>query len=147
MPEKTAAEMRPDAWFVTGDLGWCDENGYLHIVGRAKDVIITGGYNVYPKEVEEAIDAIDGVVESAVVGMPDPEFGESVAAAVVRDARSAVTLDDIDRELGARLAKFKRPRRIVFVSDLPRNAMGKVEKRLLRGRFAAEAASGTASPE
>jgi malonyl-CoA/methylmalonyl-CoA synthetase len=147
MPEKTAAEMRPDGWFVTGDLGWRDESGYLHIVGRAKDVIITGGYNVYPKEVEEAIDAIEGVVESAVVGAPDPEFGESVAAAVVRDARSAVTVEEIDQALETRLAKFKRPRRIVFVPDLPRNAMGKVEKRVLRERFAAEAASAGASAE
>jgi len=130
MPEKTAQEFR-DGWFVTGDLGLIDENGYVAIVGRGKDLIITGGLNVYPKEVETAIDALPGVVESAVVGAPHPDFGEGVVAVVVR---SDPALDEaaITSGLAERLARFKQPKRVVFRDALPRNTMGKVQKQKLR---------------
>ena len=131
MPEKTAAEFRADGYFITGDLGRIDDNGYVSIVGRGKDLVITGGFNVYPKEVESEIDAIPGVVESAVIGVPHPDFGEGVTAVVV--AKDAA-LDEaaVLAALDGRLAKFKLPKRVVFVDDLPRNAMGKVQKNVLR---------------
>ena len=135
MPEKTAAEFRTDGFFITGDLGKLDASGYLHIVGRGKDLIITGGFNVYPKEIETEIDAIPGVSESAVVGVPHADFGEGVTAAVVRTSGSSVDERAILSALAQRLAKFKQPKRIVFVDALPRNAMGKVQKALLRERF------------
>jgi malonyl-CoA/methylmalonyl-CoA synthetase len=136
MPEKTAAEFRPDGFFVTGDLGKMDERGYVHILGRGKDLVITGGFNVYPKEVEDEIDAVSGVFESAVIGLPHKDFGEAVTAVVVRS--KAADLDDaaVMAALDGRLAKFKLPKRVVFVDDLPRNAMGKVQKNVLRERFA-----------
>jgi len=132
MPEKTASEFRADSFFITGDLGVIDSDGYLHIVGRAKDLIISGGFNVYPKEIESEIDAIDGVVESAVIGVPHPDFGEGVAAIVV--ARADARLDEaaILASLADRLAKYKQPKRVLFVAELPRNAMGKVQKAALR---------------
>jgi malonyl-CoA/methylmalonyl-CoA synthetase len=132
MPEKTAAEFRSDGFFITGDLGKIDERGYVHIVGRGKDLIISGGFNVYPKEVESEIDALPGVVESAVVGVPHPDFGEGVTAVVV--AEKGATLDEaqVIHALEERLAKFKLPKRVFFVPDLPRNTMGKVQKNLLR---------------
>jgi malonyl-CoA/methylmalonyl-CoA synthetase len=136
MPEKTAAEFRSDGFFITGDLGKFDRRGYLHIVGRGKDLIITGGFNVYPKEIETEIDAIPGVSESAVVGIPHSDFGEGVTAAVVLAPGSAVDERAILDALARRLAKFKQPKRIVFVDELPRNTMGKVQKNLLRERFA-----------
>lgn len=135
MPEKTAAELRADGWFISGDLGRFDEGGYLHIVGRGKDLIITGGYNVYPKEVEVEIDAIPGVVESAVVGIPHRDFGEGVLAVVVTNGKAALTEREVLDTLETRLAKFKLPKRIVFVDDLPRNTMGKVQKNLLRDSY------------
>jgi malonyl-CoA/methylmalonyl-CoA synthetase len=134
MPEKTASEFRADDFFITGDLGVIDADGYLHIVGRAKDLIISGGFNVYPKEIESEIDAIAGVVESAAIGVPHPDFGEGVTAVVVaRDAR----LDEaaILSALAGRLAKYKLPKRVLFVADLPRNAMGKVQKAALRETY------------
>ena len=133
MPEKTAAEFRADGFFITGDLGKIDERGYVHIVGRGKDLIITGGFNVYPKEVEDEIDAMPGVVESAVIGVPHPDFGEGVTAVVV--PRDGAALDEAARARRARrqrLAKFKLPKRVIFVDELPRNTMGKVQKNLLR---------------
>jgi malonyl-CoA/methylmalonyl-CoA synthetase len=132
MPEKTASEFRADGFFITGDLGAIDADGYLHIVGRAKDLIISGGFNVYPKEIESEIDAIDGVVESAVIGVPHPDFGEGVTAVVV--ARPEAQLDEpaILAALVDRLAKYKQPKRVLFAADLPRNAMGKVQKAALR---------------
>ena len=132
MPEKTAAEFRKDGFFITGDLGKIDERGYVQIVGRGKDLVITGGFNVYPKEVETEIDAIAGVVESAVIGLPHADFGEGVTAVVVR--RPDATLDEstILKTLDGRLAKFKLPKRVLFVEDLPRNTMGKVQKNVLR---------------
>jgi malonyl-CoA/methylmalonyl-CoA synthetase len=132
MPEKTAAEFRPDGFFISGDLGMIDERGYLHIVGRGKDLVITGGYNVYPKEVETEIDALPGVVESAIVGLPHPDFGEGVAAMVVRQKGADIDERAILQALEGRLAKYKQPKRVIFVDELPRNTMGKVQKNLLR---------------
>ncbi|HXT08138.1 MAG TPA: malonyl-CoA synthase [Roseiarcus sp.] len=135
MPEKTAAEFRPDGFFITGDLGEIDERGYVHIVGRAKDLIISGGFNVYPKEVEVEIDAMEGVVESAVVGLAHPDFGEGVAAVVVRVPGASIDEFAIRDALEDRLAKFKQPKRVFFVEALPRNAMGKVQKSALREAY------------
>jgi malonyl-CoA/methylmalonyl-CoA synthetase len=135
MPEKTAAEFRSDGFFVTGDLGRIDERGYVHIVGRGKDLIITGGYNVYPIEVESEIDALAGVLESAVIGLPHADFGEAVTAIVVR--KPGATLDEaaVRAQLEQRLANFKLPKRVLFVDELPRNTMGKVQKSALRERY------------
>lgn len=132
MPEATAASTRPDGWFVTGDVGALDEEGRLTLAGRASDLIISGGYNVYPKEVELAVDQAPGVEESAVIGLPDPDLGEVVVAVVVPRA-AAVGVDEA-AVLAAceKLARFKRPRRVVVVDELPRNAMGKVQKAVLR---------------
>jgi malonyl-CoA/methylmalonyl-CoA synthetase len=132
MPAKTAAEFRKDGFFITGDLGKIDERGYVHIVGRGKDLIISGGFNVYPKEVESEIDALPGVVESAVIGVPHPDFGEGVAAVVVREHGATIDETQVIGALEERLAKFKLPKRVFFVADLPRNTMGKVQKNLLR---------------
>lgn len=133
--EKTKAEFHADGFFVTGDLGKVDADGYVHIVGRGKDLIITGGFNVYPKEVELLIDEVDGVLESAVVGLPHKDFGEGVAAVVVVRAGASLEERDVARALDGKLAKFKLPKRILFVEELPRNTMGKVQKNLLRERF------------
>ncbi len=133
MPEKTRQEIKPDGYFVTGDVGKVDGRGYVHIVGRAKDLIISGGFNVYPKEVEAVIDAIEGVVESAVVGVPHPDFGEAVVAVALR--RPDATVPDEAAVIAAckqQLANFKVPKRVFFVDELPRNTMGKVQKNLLR---------------
>lgn len=134
-PEKTAAEFRPDGFFITGDLGKIDAAGYVHIVGRGKDLIITGGYNVYPKEVEAEIDEMPGVVESAVIGVPHPDFGEGVTAVVVAKPGSDVTAAAISKALDQRLAKFKLPKQVFVVPELPRNTMGKVQKNLLRDQY------------
>jgi malonyl-CoA/methylmalonyl-CoA synthetase len=134
-PEKTAAEFRADGFFITGDLGRIDERGYVHIIGRGKDLIISGGLNVYPKEVEAEIDAIPGVLESAVVGLPHPDLGEAVTAVVAADP-DALTEAAVLSALAERLARYKQPRRVLFVKDLPRNAMGKVQKALLREQYA-----------
>jgi malonyl-CoA/methylmalonyl-CoA synthetase len=132
MPEKTKTEFRPDGFFITGDVGKIDQRGYVHIVGRAKDLIISGGFNVYPKEVESEIDALPGVVESAVIGCPHPDFGEGVTAVVVRAKGAEMSETAVIDALAARLAKFKLPKRVIFVDDLPRNTMGKVQKNVLR---------------
>ena len=136
MPEKTAAEFH-DGWFITGDLGLIDARGYVQIVGRGKDLVITGGYNVYPREVESEIDAIPGVVESAVIGVPHADFGEGVTAVLV--CRPGADLDEkaVVGALESRLAKYKLPKRVLFLDDLPRNTMGKVQKNLLRDQFKA----------
>jgi malonyl-CoA/methylmalonyl-CoA synthetase len=137
MPEKTAEELTPDGWFLTGDLATQSPDGYVTIVGRAKDLIITGGYNVYPKEVELLLDEVPGVLESAVIGLPHPDFGEAVFA--VLSPRKQVTLD-ADAVLATiqdRLARFKQPKAAVVLADLPRNTMGKVQKNLLRAQYAA----------
>jgi malonyl-CoA/methylmalonyl-CoA synthetase len=135
MPEKTASEFRKDGFFITGDLGTIDARGYISIVGRAKDLIITGGFNVYPKEVEGEIDELPGVVESAVVGVPHPDLGEGVVAAVVLEKADALDSDAILAALKDRLARFKVPRHVAFVDDLPRNTMGKVQKNILRDQL------------
>jgi malonyl-CoA/methylmalonyl-CoA synthetase len=136
MPEKTAAEFRADGFFITGDVGKIDANGYVHIVGRAKDLVICGGYNVYPKEVETVIDAIDGVAESTVVGVPHPDFGEAVVAIVLRRSGSSdVTEPQVIAVCKERLANYKVPKRVFFMDELPRNAMGKVQKNLLRDQY------------
>jgi len=135
-PEKTAVEFRADGFFITGDLGKLDERGYVHIIGRGKDLIISGGLNVYPKEVETEIDALPGVVESAVVGLSHPDLGEAVTAVIAAMPGSILTEAEVLSALSARLARFKQPRRVLFVEDLPRNAMGKVQKALLRERYA-----------
>lgn len=138
MPEKTREVFTPEGYFRTGDLGRFDADGYLAIIGRDKDLIITGGLNVYPKEIEEAIDALPGVAESAVIGLPHSDFGEAVTAVVVRGKASATTSGEaIIAELKGRLAGFKVPKAVLFVDELPRNAMGKVQKNLLRQRFSA----------
>ncbi|MGQ0577551.1 MAG: AMP-binding protein [Betaproteobacteria bacterium] len=135
MPEKTREEFTVDGYFRTGDVGVFDGDGYLSIVGRAKDLIISGGYNVYPREIELVLDAIPGVAESAVIGVPHPDFGVAVTAIVVtqRDARldSAAIIGAVKKSL----ANYKVPKAVHFVDDLPRNAMGKVQKALLRERF------------
>ena len=135
MPEKTASEFRPHGFFITGDLGKIDERGYVHILGRGKDLVITGGFNVYPKEIEDEIDAIPGVFESAVIGVSHKDFGEGVTAVVVRSNETTVDEKTILAALDGRLAKFKLPKRVVFVDDLPRNTMGKVQKNVLREQF------------
>jgi malonyl-CoA/methylmalonyl-CoA synthetase len=144
MPDRTRAEFRADGYFVTGDLGRFDADGYLHIVGRSKDLIITGGFNVYPREVEAEIDAIPGVAESAVFGVPHPDFGEGVSAAVVLKPGAAAATPvtragheppseaTILARLHERLAGYKCPKRVLFCAELPRNAMGKVQKNRLR---------------
>ena len=135
MPEKTAAEFRPDGFFITGDLGKIDERGYVHIVGRAKDLIISGGYNVYPKEVEGEIDDISGVVESAVIGLAHKDFGEGVTAVVVLEKGATLGEAEVVAALEKRLARYKAPKRVIFVEELPRNAMGKVQKAALREAY------------
>ncbi len=137
MPGKTAEELRANGFFITGDLGRIDERGYVHIVGRGKDLIITGGYNVYPKEVEAEIDDIEGVFESAVIGVPHRDFGEAVTAVVAPTGKRELSEAGILKALEERLAKFKQPKRVIFVKELPRNTMGKVQKNLLRQEHAA----------
>jgi malonyl-CoA/methylmalonyl-CoA synthetase len=134
-PEKTRGEFTADGWFKTGDLGRIDCDGYVHIVGRAKDLVISGGYNVYPKEVETELDALSGVLESAVFGVPHPDLGEAVAAAVVLQPAAAMTEADVIAAVRVRLARYKVPRRVLFVDELPRNTMGKVQKNLLRTAY------------
>ncbi|QCI66704.1 malonate--CoA ligase [Phreatobacter stygius] len=135
MPEKTAAEFRADGFFITGDLGKIDDRGYVHIVGRGKDLVISGGYNVYPKEVETEIDGMPGVVESAVIGVPHPDFGEGVTAIVVGEKGATLDEATIIKSLEQRLARYKLPKRVIVVDDLPRNTMGKVQKNLLRDAY------------
>jgi malonyl-CoA/methylmalonyl-CoA synthetase len=136
MPDKTAQEFHGDGFFITGDIGVIGEDGYVSIVGRAKDLVISGGLNVYPKEVESLIDRLPGVLESAVVGLPHPDFGEAVAAVVVRLPGATITEADIVGAARAELARFKVPKSVFFVEALPRNSMGKVQKNLLRDDYA-----------
>ncbi len=130
MPEKTAESFRDDGFFITGDLAREDEDGYITIVGRDKDLIISGGLNIYPKEIETLIDAQDGVTESAVIGVPHPDFGEGVVAVLV--ANENVTADVVMAGISDKLAKFKQPKKILFADSLPRNTMGKVQKAIMR---------------
>ena len=135
MPEKTAEEFTADGYFKTGDVGKFDEDGYLSIVGRSKDLIISGGYNVYPKEIESFIDEMDGVVESAVVGVPHPDFGEAVTAVIVAKPGASLSESEVIGSLKSKIANFKVPKRVFFVPELPRNTMGKVQKNLLRDQY------------
>jgi malonyl-CoA/methylmalonyl-CoA synthetase len=132
MPEKTKEEFTADGWFKTGDVGRFDSDGYLTIVGRSKDLIISGGYNVYPAEVESLVNELPGVAESAVVGVPHPDFGEAVIAVVVPRAGAALQPDELIAALKGRIANFKVPKRVFVAPELPRNTMGKVQKTLLR---------------
>jgi malonyl-CoA/methylmalonyl-CoA synthetase len=135
-PEKTQAEFRPDGYFITGDLATIAADGRVTIVGRAKDLIISGGFNVYPKEIEDELNSLPGVVESAVIGVPHPDFGEGVVAVLTADPRTPPPREEeILSRLAERLAKFKLPKRIFVVDELPRNAMGKVQKAELRARY------------
>ncbi len=136
MPEKTKEEFTADRWFKTGDVGKVDARGYVSIVGRAKDLIISGGYNVYPAEIESYINDMPGVAESAVVGVPHPDFGEVGVAVVIAKAGASIDGDAIVAQLKASLANFKVPKRCFVVPELPRNTMGKVQKNLLRGEYA-----------
>lgn len=136
LPEKTAEEFRDDGYFISGDMAQMDEEGRVSIVGRAKDLIISGGFNVYPKEVELCLDEIPGVLESAVVGVPHPDFGEGVTGIVVPDGSVDLDRAAIEAALSASLAKFKQPKQVFIVDELPRNTMGKVQKNILRDRYA-----------
>ncbi|NLS73107.1 malonyl-CoA synthase [Bradyrhizobium brasilense] len=135
MPEKTKAEFRADGFFITGDLGKIDDKGYVHILGRGKDLVISGGFNVYPKEIESEIDAMPGVIESAVIGVPHADFGEGVTAVLVCAKGADVSEAAVLKALDGRLAKFKMPKRVFVVEELPRNAMGKVQKNILRDTY------------
>ncbi|RPE67007.1 malonyl-CoA/methylmalonyl-CoA synthetase [Pacificibacter maritimus] len=135
MPEKTAAELREDGFFITGDLGMIDEDGYVHIVGRNKDLIISGGYNIYPKEIEMVLDDQDGVLESAVIGVPHPDFGETVLGVIIAQPDESPDLDSLMKAVQKSLARFKHPRKLVILDELPRNTMGKVQKNLLRDTY------------
>jgi malonyl-CoA/methylmalonyl-CoA synthetase len=135
MPEKTKSEFRDDGFFITGDLGKIDNQGYVHILGRGKDLVISGGFNVYPKEIESEIDAMPGVIESAVIGVPHTDFGEGVTAVVVCNKGADITEAGVLKALDGRLAKFKMPKRVFVVDELPRNAMGKVQKNILRDTY------------
>ena len=135
MPEKTDAEFRDDGFFITGDISRIDDDGYFHIVGRAKDMIISGGFNVYPKEIEDVIDQIDGVGESAVIGLAHPDFGEAVAAVITVAVDHPVSEETIITATREKLAAFKVPKAIFIVEELPRNTMGKVQKNQLREHY------------
>jgi malonyl-CoA/methylmalonyl-CoA synthetase len=135
MPEKTAEELRSDGFFITGDLGQIDNQGYVQIVGRNKDLIISGGYNIYPKEIELLLDEQPGVLESAVVGVPHPDFGETVVGFLVAQKGETPDLDAIAEAAGTSLARFKHPRKLIVLDELPRNTMGKVQKNILRAEY------------
>lgn len=135
MPEKTASEFREDGWFITGDVAKMDDDGRVSIVGRAKDMIISGGFNVYPKEIETVIDELPGVVESAVVGVPHPDFGEAVVAVIVSEPGAHITEATIQEAIKNQLARFKHPKGVFIVDELPRNTMGKVQKNILRETY------------
>lgn len=137
MPEKTREELRENGFFITGDIGIVDADGYVSIVGRQKDLIITGGYNVYPKEIELILDEEPGVLESAVVGVPHPDFGEAVVAVLVARPGETIDTEALTAAMSQHLAKFKQPKHIAVIADLPRNTMGKVQKNLLRDQFKA----------
>jgi malonyl-CoA/methylmalonyl-CoA synthetase len=135
-PELRSTEFTDDGWFITGDLGHVDADGYLEIVGRSKDLIISGGLNVIPKEVEEVLDSLDGVLESAVVGRPNADFGEVVVAVVVGEPGATLDPEVLRLKARERLAGFKVPKQVLVVDELPRNVLGKVEKARIRGDLA-----------
>ena len=135
MPKKTKAELRENGFFITGDLGKIDKDGYVHILGRDKDLIISGGYNIYPKELEEILDDQDGVLESAVIGVPHVDFGETPIAIIVQETEMTADLIAINNNLTKSLARYKHPKKIILVDELPRNTMGKVQKNILRNEY------------
>ena len=139
MPDKTAEEFTEDGFFKTGDIASLDEDGYISIIGRDKDMIISGGLNVYPKEIESILDRLNGVTESAVIGVPHADFGEAVVAVIVRDPyltkQGQLTETQIITEMKATIAGFKVPKQVHFVDSLPRNTMGKVQKNILRETY------------
>jgi malonyl-CoA/methylmalonyl-CoA synthetase len=135
-PDKTQHAFSAEGWFRSGDLGRFDRAGYLQIVGRVKDLVISGGYNVYPKEVEAELDALPGVLESAVIGVPHPDFGEGVTALIVPRPGSAPSEAEIIHAIQTRIARYKVPKRVLIVAELPRNTMGKVQKSVLREQYA-----------
>ncbi len=135
MPEKTQEEFRPDGFFITGDLGYIDQEGYVTLIGRDKDLIISGGLNIYPKEVESVLDEIHGIKESAVIGVSHRDFGESVVAVIVAENPDSVFITDIENHLKNKLARFKQPKHYEIIEELPRNTMGKVQKNVLREMF------------
>jgi malonyl-CoA/methylmalonyl-CoA synthetase len=137
MPEKTREEFTDDSWFKTGDVGKIDERGYVSIVGRSKDLIISGGYNVYPAEIEGYINDMPGVAESALVGVPHPDFGEVGVAVVIPKLGAEVSAEAVLSSLKAQLANFKIPKKCFVLLELPRNTMGKVQKNLLREQYKA----------
>jgi malonyl-CoA/methylmalonyl-CoA synthetase len=145
MPRKTAEELRGDGFFITGDMGKIDKDGYVIIIGREKDLIISGGYNIYPKEVELLLDEEPTVKESAVIGLPHSDFGEGVVAVLVPENNSVPDLERIKSNLAVRLANFKRPKQYIVVNALPRNTMGKVQKNILREHY--QAVFATDDPE
>jgi malonyl-CoA/methylmalonyl-CoA synthetase len=145
-PEKTKSEFRADGFFITGDVGRIDERGYVHIVGRSKDLIISGGFNVYPKEVETVIDTLPGVAESAVIGVPHADFGEAVVAVVVGKPKSSLAESQIVEATREHLASYKAPKAVFLVEQLPRNAMGKIEKARLRETYKATFAGTKPAP-
>ncbi len=138
MPEKTAQEFRADGYFITGDMGRIDEDGYVSIVGRSKDLIISGGFNVYPAEVEALLDELPGVAESAVIGVPHPDFGEAVVAVLAPKPGAELGQDAVQASMNDRLAKFKQPKKVHVLEALPRNTMGKIQKNVLRERFSGD---------
>jgi malonyl-CoA/methylmalonyl-CoA synthetase len=135
MPEKTAEDFTADGWFKTGDVGQMDSHGRLTIVGRSKDLIISGGYNVYPAEVESFLNEMPGVAESAVVGVAHPDFGEAVVAVVIPKPAAHLESASMIEALKSKIARFKVPKQLFVLEDLPRNAMGKVQKNVLRDRY------------
>ena len=135
LPKKTKEELRENGFFITGDLGKIDEDGYVHIVGRDKDLIISGGYNIYPKELEIFLDDKPGVLESAVIGVPHPDFGETPIAIIVKSEDIIPDLAQIEIEIKKSIARFKHPKKFIIVDELPRNAMGKVQKNVLRNNY------------
>jgi|TARA_B110000879_G_C11157328_1_gene507500 malonyl-CoA/methylmalonyl-CoA synthetase len=138
MPEKTAEELRSDGFFITGDLGQVDADGYVSIVGHNKDLIISRGYNIYPKEIELLLDTQDGVLESAVIGVPHHDFGESIVGVLVARSGQKLDIETILQKIGKSIARFKQPQKLIILPELPRNTMGKVQKKALREMFAGE---------
>ena len=135
LPEKTASELRVDGFFITGDLGFIDSEGYLHIVGRQKDLIISGGYNIYPKEIENFLDSFEAIDESAVIGVPHPDLGETVVAILTKNKNMEIDILGLESAMKKKLASYKKPKSYRIVESLPRNAMGKIQKNILRQRY------------
>ena len=135
LPDKTKKELRENGFFITGDLGKIDEDGYVHIVGREKDLIISGGFNIYPKELEVFLDDRPGVLESAVIGVPCPDFGETPVAILVPSSSTPPDIAQIEKDIKKSIARYKHPRKIILANELPRNTMGKVQKNILRNQY------------